>query len=87
MGTVIVTYFGLGGPIPSSFEFVGDERAGGDRLRTWVQRGTQRRSRSAWVESIGSVLSASRSDVLCALPALIAEDPAESASWRLRAHE
>ena len=76
IGTVIVTYFGLGGPIPSSYELVGDECAGGDRLRTWVQRGPRRRSRSAWIESVGSVLSVSRSDILCALATLVGEGPA-----------
>jgi SAM-dependent methyltransferase len=34
-GTVVITYHGLGGPIPSSFALVADEVAGNGRLRTW----------------------------------------------------
>jgi len=61
-GTVVVTYFGLGGPIPSSYELVSDERAGAVRLRTWVQ-GRRRRSGSAWLETVGKVMSVSRRDM------------------------
>jgi predicted RNA methylase len=73
VGTVVVTYCGLGGPIPASYELVADERAGTDRLRTWVQ-GPRRWSTSAWLESVGSVMSVSRSDMHCALAALICEN-------------
>ncbi len=76
VGTVIVTYFGLGGPIPFGYELVGDERAGRDRLRTWVQRKPRRRSGSAWIESLSSVLLVSRRDIHRALSSLPAADTA-----------
>jgi SAM-dependent methyltransferase len=34
-GALLVTYHGIGGPIPSSYEILGDEAAGTNRLRTW----------------------------------------------------
>jgi SAM-dependent methyltransferase len=34
-GALLVTYHGIGGPIPSSYEILGDEPAGTNRLRTW----------------------------------------------------
>ena len=70
VGTTLVTYFGLGGPIPASYELVADECAGADRLRTWVQ-GPSRRLTSAWLETVDSVISVSRSDMHCALASLI----------------
>jgi len=73
VGTVVVTYHGLGGPIPSSYTLVGDERSGSDRIRTWVQ-GTQRQSRWAWLETLGSVTRVSRSDMQSALASLMCED-------------
>lgn len=36
-GSVLVTYHGLGGPIPSSYELVSDESTGTGRLRTWLK--------------------------------------------------
>ena len=77
VGTVVVTYFGLGGPIPASYELVADELAGGDRLRTWVQ-GERRGSSSAWLETVASVRRVSRNDVHCALASLIRGDPSPS---------
>jgi len=70
VGTVLVTYFGLGGPIPASYELVADECAGADRLRTWIQ-GPSRRPSSTWIETVDSVISVSRSDMRCALASLI----------------
>jgi hypothetical protein len=35
LGSVIVTYHGLGGPIPSSYELVSEESSGSGSLRTW----------------------------------------------------
>jgi hypothetical protein len=40
-GSLLVTYHGLGGPIPSSFAILGDEVVGTDHLRTWVKTSTQ----------------------------------------------
>jgi SAM-dependent methyltransferase len=70
IGTVLVTYFGLGGPIPASYELVAEECAGTDRLRTWVQ-GPCKRPSSAWIETVDSVISVSRRDMHCALASLI----------------
>jgi SAM-dependent methyltransferase len=72
VGTVLVTYFGLGGPIPASYELVADECSGADRLRTWVQ-GPCRRPSSAWLETLDTVISVSRSDIHCALASLIGD--------------
>lgn len=41
LGSVIVTYHGLGGAIPSSYELVADESSGSGRLRTWLKTQTQ----------------------------------------------
>jgi len=79
VGAVLVTYFGLGGPIPASYELVADECSGTDRLRTWVQ-GAHRRSSSAWLETVDSVMSVSRSDLHCALASLIGDPPLSSGS-------
>ena len=74
--SILVTYYGLGGPIPASYELVANECFGGDRLRTWVQ-GSRRQSSSAWLETVDSVMSVSRSDMHCALASLIRGEP----SW------
>lgn len=37
VGTVVVTYHGLSGPIPSSFDLDFEERVGATLLRTWVK--------------------------------------------------
>jgi hypothetical protein len=37
-GSVAVTYCGLGGPIPSSYDLVREEPVGSGALRTWVKR-------------------------------------------------
>jgi SAM-dependent methyltransferase len=74
VGTVVVTYHGLGGPIPSSYELVSDERAGSDRVRTWVQR-RRLDSRWVWLEVQNSVLRVRRSELHCALASLICECP------------
>ena len=34
-GSVLVTYHGLGGPIPSSYELIAEENCGSGHLRTW----------------------------------------------------
>jgi SAM-dependent methyltransferase len=36
-GTVVVTYHGLGGPIPSSYDLLGEEPAGSGLLRVWLK--------------------------------------------------
>jgi hypothetical protein len=36
-GSVLVTYHGLGGPIPSSYELVCEELCATGRLRTWIK--------------------------------------------------
>jgi len=77
VGTVVVTYHGLGGAIPSSYELVSDDRAGSDRLRTWVKR-SQDQTAWAWLESRSSVTQVSRSDMRDALASLICGDPARN---------
>lgn len=52
LGTVMVTYNGLGAPIPSSYELVMDEPAGTEYLRTWVRRRPAEESWS-WIEIDG----------------------------------
>jgi SAM-dependent methyltransferase len=37
-GTVVVTYCGLGGAIPSSFDLMREEPVGSGYLRTWIKR-------------------------------------------------
>lgn len=36
-GSVLVTYHGLGGPIPSSFQLLAEESTGSGPLRTWLK--------------------------------------------------
>jgi predicted RNA methylase len=36
-GSVVVTYHGLGGPIPSSYELTAEESSGSGCLRTWIK--------------------------------------------------
>jgi SAM-dependent methyltransferase len=74
VGTVVVTYHGLGGAIPSSYELVGDEQAGSDRVRTWVQR-SQQQADWAWLETETSVERVSRRDLRSVLAALICGEP------------
>jgi SAM-dependent methyltransferase len=38
LGSTLVTYHGLGGPIPSSYEIVSEENPGSGCLRTWVKK-------------------------------------------------
>jgi SAM-dependent methyltransferase len=86
VGTVVVTYHGLGGPIPSSYELVTDERAGSDRVRTWVQR-QRPDSRWVWLEVQNSVLRVPRSELHCALASLICECPPNDTAASLRREE
>ena len=72
-GTVVVTYHGLGGAIPSSYELVADELAGSDRMRIWVQR-SQQQATWAWLETEGSVERISRRDMRSVLASLICGD-------------
>ncbi len=37
-GSLVVTYCGLGGPIPSSYDLLSEELVGSASLRTWVKR-------------------------------------------------
>jgi SAM-dependent methyltransferase len=71
IGTVVVTYHGLGGAIPSSYELVCDEPAGTDRLRTWIQRSNQQQT-WAWLESDG-VERVDRRDLHRVLTAMVGE--------------
>jgi SAM-dependent methyltransferase len=45
-GSVLVTYHGLGGPIPSSYELITEENCGSGHLRTWIKA---REHEEAWV--------------------------------------
>jgi SAM-dependent methyltransferase len=70
VGTVVVTYHGLGGAIPASYELLADELAGSDRLRTWIQRSTARAS-FAWLETRAGVIRVSRNDMRSGLAELL----------------
>jgi SAM-dependent methyltransferase len=70
VGTVVITYHGLGGAIPSTYELVSDDHAGSDRVRTWVQRAAQPAS-WAWFETSNGVLRVSRNQMHEALASLI----------------
>jgi hypothetical protein len=37
VGSVVITYHGLGGPIPSSYDLVCEDLVGTATLRTWVK--------------------------------------------------
>ncbi len=69
-GTVVITYHGLGGVIPSTYELVADERAGSDRVRTWVQRAAPPAA-WAWFETSNTVERVSRNHMHEALAPLI----------------
>jgi hypothetical protein len=73
VGTVVVTYHGLGGAIPSSYELVSDQPAGSDRVRTWVQR-AQVQSSWAWLESRATVERVSRRNMHSVLASLICRE-------------
>jgi SAM-dependent methyltransferase len=73
VGTVVITYHGLGGPIPASYELVSDARAGSDRLRTWVQH-PRKPGQWVWLETLGKVIRVSQTDVRCALASLLCKD-------------
>jgi hypothetical protein len=76
VGTVVVTYHGLGGGIPSSYELVAEERAGSDWLRTWVRRSEERRDWS-WLEADSSIVQVATRDMHTVLAALAGERPPE----------
>lgn len=61
IGTVVVTYHGLGGPIPSSYELVAQEPGLSAPIRTWVQR-TERQAEWVWLEQGRIVTRVSRSE-------------------------
>jgi SAM-dependent methyltransferase len=72
VGTVVVTYHGLGGPIPSSYELVANEPAGTNRIRVWIQ-GPARESSWAWLEEGDGALRVLRNDVGRTLASLAAK--------------
>jgi hypothetical protein len=73
VGTVVVTYHGLGGPIPASYELVAHQSAGSGQIRSWVQR-SQRPSRWAWLEEGDGVVRVLQRDVRRALASLSDND-------------
>jgi SAM-dependent methyltransferase len=74
IGTVFVTYHGLGGPIPSSYALVGEERAGTDKLRTWV-KGKGSATDWLWFETLSRVTRVSRARVRSAQARLLSDEP------------
>jgi SAM-dependent methyltransferase len=70
VGTVLVTYHGVGGPIPSSYTLVSDERLGSDHVRTWVKGGHEQPP-WAWFETVDGVLPISRENMHKVLVALV----------------
>jgi SAM-dependent methyltransferase len=77
VGTVVVTYHGIGGGIPSNYELVADERAGSDRLRTWVRRSEQPCDWS-WFEADSGLVQVSNRDICRVLEALGSEESPEN---------
>ena len=73
-GSVVVTYHGLGGPIPSTYELITDERAGSDRVRTWVQRPRPKSDGHGSKPKMASCC-VPRTDLHHALASLICEQP------------
>jgi SAM-dependent methyltransferase len=55
VGTVVVTYHGLGAPIPPSYDLVEDEKAGTDRIRVWVKGSTRQHANWRWFEAADQV--------------------------------
>ena len=76
-GTLVVTYHGLGGPIPSSYELVAEERAGPDKIRIWA-KGPNRATDWVWLETLHRVVRISRAHVRSALARLMCEEPGRS---------
>jgi hypothetical protein len=83
LGTTFVTYHGLGGPIPNSYDLVGEERAGTDRIRTWV-KGTNAAADWLWIETISRVTRVSRTRVRSAQERLASENRAQNVGARDR---
>lgn len=79
LGSVVVTYHGLGGPIPSSYDLMDDDVAGSDRVRTWVRRRDHEES-WAWIEKWGDVVPTPRDLILRFLKGEESEAPREP-SW------
>lgn len=77
VGTVVVTYHGLGGVLPSNYELVADESAGSDRLRTWVRRSEEPCDWS-WLEADSGIVQVSNQDMHSVLRALGSEEPPEN---------
>jgi SAM-dependent methyltransferase len=63
VGTVLLTYHGLGGPIPRSYERVHVETAGSAWLRAW-RKGRDGASDKYWLENGADVSLATIEDVL-----------------------
>jgi len=70
VGTVVVTYHGLGGPIPSCFDPVHAEQAGTDVLRVWVKRQRQTEGWS-WLDSSQDLTRATRAEIYGALATFV----------------
>ena len=76
-GTLVVTYHGLGGPIPSSYELVAEECAGTDKIRTWA-KGPDRVTDWVWLETLHRVVRISRAHIRSALARLTCEESGRS---------
>ena len=63
VGTVLLTYHGLGGPIPSSYECVHVEAAGTAWLRAW-QKGRDGKGDGYWLEDDAEITRATLEDVV-----------------------
>jgi SAM-dependent methyltransferase len=63
VGTVLLTYHGLGGPIPASYQRVHVEAAGTAWLRAW-RKGTGGSSERYWLEDDAEVTLATLEDVV-----------------------
>lgn len=61
LGSVLVTYHGLGGPIPSSYELISEESTGSGPLRTWIKA---RECEEEWVHLEHTTVSRASWDTL-----------------------
>jgi SAM-dependent methyltransferase len=76
LGTVVVTYHGLGGPIPSSYRLADDEKVGSGRIRTWVQ-GPRPVADWVWFDGASSVIPLVRPKLGALYESLLEPTPAQ----------
>lgn len=79
VGTLVVTYHGLGGPLPSTYELLSDEKVGSGRVRAWVKRENGLEGRM-WLESATAVIPLSKTRMRSIYSSLILDEAAADGS-------